>query len=330
MSAIADVVDWGLDRSLVGYTRLGHRLRGLDGSDPDPHGRLAGARVVLTGASSGIGLAAAHSYARHGAELHLVVRDLERGEEAVAAIRERTSGGSLTLHRCDVSDLADVAALGDDLGAALDRIDVLVHNAGAMFAERGSSAQGHERTFALHVLGPFLLTHRLAPSLDGGPEKPGRVIFVTSGGAYTARLARDPQLEDRDFDGARFYAHAKRAQIELTAELDRRLGDGITVHAMHPGWARTPGVTQSLPRFGAVMGPLLRDPAEGADTIVWLSAAERPLAEPGGLWMDRERRPEHRVPWTRAEPGAAGRLYEICAELTDEASGWLPRTTTAG
>lgn len=313
---IASALDWLLDRTVVGgYTSVGYRLRGLDDSDPDPDGRLEGKRIVVTGANSGIGAAASAAFAAAGAEVHMVVRDLDRGAEARDQIRERTGSDRLHLHRCDLADLDQVRSLGAELRDSLNDLDVLVHNAGALLQERRHSPQGHEMTWAVHVLGPFLLTHELAPLLASGGH--GRVVFVTSGGMYTARLRLDdPQLDCRDFDGPGFYAHAKRAQVELTAELDRRLGPDVSVNTMHPGWVETPGVAGSLPRFHSLTGPLLRSPEAGADTIVWLAASPQAELEPGRLWMDRRPRPEHRVPWTRGGPGEPAELYELCATLT--------------
>ncbi len=316
---IASALDWALDRSVIGgYTSLGYKLRGLEGQSPDPDGRLEGARVMITGANAGIGAAATEALAALGAEVHMVVRDRERGEDAMARISERTGSDALYLHLCDISDLEQVDRLATEIEDGLDGLDCLIHNAGAIFTQRQLSPQGHEMTLALHVLGPFLLSHRLAPLLQHGHRyESGRVIFVTSGGAYTERLdPADPQLQRRDFDGPGFYAHAKRAQIVLADELNRRL-EGVSSHAMHPGWAATQGVADSLPRFNTVLGPLLRDADAAADTIVWLAASDRPEREPGLLWMDRESRPEHRVPWTHEEDGDADLLYERCAELVE-------------
>lgn len=319
MSVLGDSLDWALDRGVIGgYTSLGYRLRGLEGSSPDPHGRLAGARVLITGCNSGIGFAAAQRFAELGAELHMVARDRDRGERARAVISERTGNEKLHLHLCDLADLDSVRALGGELRAGLDSLDALVHNAGALLQRRSRSPQGHEMSLAVHVLGPTLLTHLLAPLLGEARRGAGRVIFVTSGGMYTERLdVEDLQLERRRYDGPAFYAHAKRAQVALGPELGRRLGHGVDVHAMHPGWARTPGVADSLPRFNRMLGPLLRSPEQGADTIIWLAASERPASEPGRLWMDRRPRPEHRLPWTEEKPGEAARLYTAVCELID-------------
>jgi NAD(P)-dependent dehydrogenase (short-subunit alcohol dehydrogenase family) len=91
--------------------------------------------------------------------------------------------------------------------------------------------------------------------------------------------------------------------------------DGIVAHAMHPGWADTPGVEASLPRFRRVIGPLLRTPAEGADTIVWLSAADEPRDRTGLLWHDRAPRPFDRVRATRVSRADAERLWDACEAM---------------
>ena len=316
MNPIATSLDWLLDRTVVGgYTSIGYRLRGLEGASADPEGRLRGSHVVVTGANSGIGFAACKALAEYGAEVHMVSRDRRRGEAARTRIAELTGSDRLHLHLADLSDLDSVRSLATALAADLGSIDALVHNAGALLDSRQRSAQGYEMTFAAHVLGPFLLTHLVMPELAA--EAGGRVIFVTSGGMYTARLdLGDLQLERRPFDGSTAYAHAKRAQMVLTAELQRRADGTTSFHAMHPGWAQTPGVESSLPRFHALTRPVLRTAEAGADTIVWLTAARRPDSEPGRLWMDRRPRPEHRVPWTHEESGDGARLYEACAELT--------------
>ena len=119
----------------------------------------------------------------------------------------------------------------------------------------------------------------------------------------------------RGYRGATAYARAKRAQVALSGEWARRTDPAaVAFHAMHPGWADTPGLAASLPRFRRLARPVLRTPDQGADTIVWLAtAAPGPLGT-GRFWHDRRPRPEHLLPWTRADPSAARRLWE-CIEL---------------
>lgn len=314
----ARTVDWILDRTVLpGFSSIGWRLRGLSSQPADPDGRLRGADVVVTGASSGIGEAAARAFADLGARVHVVVRNRERGEAAIARIVEATGSEDVTLHLCDVSSLDSVRALVPELSESFgDRgLRALVHNAGVLLQERQSSVDGFELTLATHVLGPLLMTELLAPALAAGA--PSKVIFVTSGGMYTERLRVDDlELESRDFDGPAFYAHAKRIQVILTGLLDARFAQqGTTVHAMHPGWVDTPGVVEALPRFHSTLGPILRSDEQGADTIVWLAASAAADECGGRLWMDRRVRPEHRVPWTRETAVERARMWSRLAEM---------------
>ncbi len=312
-------VDWLLDRTVLpGFSSIGYRVRGLAGSSPDPEGRLRGRDVVVTGANSGIGAAAVEQFAALGARVHMVVRNPERGEDARARISEATGSDDLHLHRCDLSSLESVRALASELNEELaGGITALVHNAGVLTQEREISADGYELTLATHVLGPVLLTELLTPALAAGA--PSKVVFVTSGGMYTEKLdADDLELTHRDFDGPAFYAHAKRIQVILAGMLDEQLEpQGITVHAMHPGWADTPGVVEALPRFHSTLGPILRTPAQGADTIVWLAASDEAAANGGQLWMDRRVRPAHRVPWTHETAVERARLWAKLSEILD-------------
>lgn len=301
---VARGLDTVLDRTVVpGFTRIGPAVRRRLPTWPaDPAtGALAGRTAAVTGATSGLGLATAEGLARLGAHVRLVVRDTEKGERVRAQLLRDVPGAVATVDRCDVADLDDVRRFAADLDRALDgdRLDVLVHNAGALPAERTESPQGHELTMAVHVLGPVLMTELLrdrlaAPAREGGDA---RVVLVTSGGMYAQPLrADDPEYHRGDYSGTTAYARSKRAQVELLPVLaERWRTQRIGVHATHPGWADTPGVVDSLPGFHKLTGPLLRDPAEGADTTVWL-AATQPAPPSGRLWHDRRERSPHLLP----------------------------------
>jgi NAD(P)-dependent dehydrogenase (short-subunit alcohol dehydrogenase family) len=312
--------DWLLDRTVLpGFSSIGYRVRGLAGSDPDSDDRLRGRAVVITGATSGIGAAAAERCAAAGAHVHMVIRDVERGAGVRERISAATGSDDIRLHHCDMSSLRSVRELAEELNRDLGAgAAALVHNAGVLTHDRETSIDGHELTLATHVLGPLLLTELLAPALAGAA--PSRVIFVSSGGMYTARLdADDLELDQREFHGPTVYAHAKRIQVILAGLLDERLEPrGITVDAMHPGWVDTPGVAEALPRFHTVFAPILRTPAEGADTIVWLAAGGEQAAPGGELWMDRRIRPAHRVPWTRETAAERNRLWSNLHEMVAE------------
>ena len=313
MHRIAAFVDTALDRTVVpGYTRIGPAVRKrlpTWPADPEPDA-LVGRVALVTGASSGLGIATAEAFAALGAEVVMVVRDTDKGERVRQEIVGRHPLARIDVRRCDVSDLDDVRRFVAELDR--EHVDVLVHNAGAMPPSRTESAQGHEMTMALHVLGPVLMTDLLAPRLSGG-----RVVFVTSGGMYSQRLRDDdPEYLLGDYSPTTAYARSKRAQIELLPILEERWDD-VEVYATHPGWADTPGVTESLPTFNKLLGPLLRDAESGVDTTVWLAATEP--ARPGGeLWHDRRPRPTQLLRKTRTGDAERDRMWAwVTASLVD-------------
>ena len=315
---INSLLDTILDRTVVaGYTSTGYRIRRRMWSAADLPS-LDGKTVLVTGATSGLGLAAAEGFARLGAAVWLLARSEERGERARLEIVARSGRRDVQVGLCDVSDLKAVRRFAERFSHEVPRLDVLVNNAGALPSERTLSVDGIELTFATNVLGPFLLTNLLTPLLER--SAPARIINVSSGGMYTQRIhVEDLQMAHEGFDGAAAYARGKRAQVILTELWAERLeGSGVVVHAMHPGWADTPGLRTSLPRFYGATRRLLRTPQEGADTIVWLSAAPEPARCSGGFWHDRRERPTHRVPWTRESAADRDRLWAECERL----SGW--------
>lgn len=313
MNAILDTL---LDRTIIGgYTSVGYRLRS---NDWEALPRMDGQVVLVTGATSGIGRAAAEGFARLGAGVRLPVRDRGRGERARAEIASATGNDDVRIGLCDLSDLGAVRAFAERFLAEEPRLDVLVNNAGFLPAGRSESVDGFELAFATNVLGPFLLTNLLVPLLVR--SGPARIISVSSGGMYGERIdVDDLETEGRDFEGARVYARTKRAQVILTELWAQRLRDtGVVAHAMHPGWADTPGVRTSLPTFRRVTRPLLRTSQQGADTIVWLGAAHEPGLTSGRFWHDRRARPTHLLPRTRETAQDRERLWASCAAM----SGW--------
>ena len=312
------LIDTVLDRTVVaGYTSVGYRIRrGM--WNPADLQLLDGKVVLVTGASSGLGLAAAEGFARLGASVWLLVRSEERGERARAGIAARSGNRDVQVSLCDLSDLKAVRQFAERFSRQASRLDVLVNNAGALPSERTLSVDSIELTFATNVLGPFLLTNMLIPLLK--KSAPSRIVNVSSGGMYTQRIhVEDLQMAHEGFDGPTAYARSKRAQVILTELWAERLkGTGVVVHAMHPGWADTPGLQSSLPRFYGVTKWLLRTPQEGAETIVWLGAAPEGASSSGGFWHDRRQRPTHRVPRTKETPEDRDRLWAECERL----SGW--------
>ncbi len=322
---IGALLDTILDRTVVvGYTNAGYRIRkGM--WEPSELQSMDGKVVLVTGATSGLGLAAAEGFACLGATIWLAARSEQRGERARARIVARYPGSDVRVGLCDLSDLESVRQFAELLGGETRRLDVLVNNAGTLARERTLSVDGIELTFATNVLGPFLLTNLLIPLLE--QSKPAGIINVSSGGMYTQRLHLDDlQMAHEEFDGATAYARTKRAQVILTELWAERLRDrSVVVHAMHPGWADTPGLESSLPRFYALTKRLLRTPQEGADTILWLGAGARGARSSGGFWHDRRERPTHRVPWTKQTSQDHERLWAECERL----SGWHETPTPA-
>ena len=279
------MLDSLLDQSLLGYTALGHRWRDLPPVEVDLEGRTA----LITGATSGLGRSTAESLARLGAQLILVGRNPEKTARVAEAIIGASGNSNVRTEIADLSLMAEVRALAARQQAP---IHLLVNNVGVLLPERRETQEGLETTFATNLLGHFLLTELLIDKL----EAPARIINVSSGGMYTQRIrVEDLQMERGRYDGTVAYARTKRAQVILTEIWAERLRDrGIVVHSMHPGWADTPGVSDSLPTFYKLTKPLLRTPEQGADTIVWLCASPKAARTTGLFWHDRKPRPTHR------------------------------------
>lgn len=312
----ARLIDSALDRSVVlGYSKLSGPIRRALPTWPDDlsPGALVGRHIAVTGATSGLGRETAAGLAELGAHVHLVVRDVAKGEQVAGQLRAAGAPG-VTVWRCDIGDLDSVRSFAT---AFLDngiRLHGIVHNAGVLPPQRSESSQGHELTMAVHVLGPILMTHLLLPALAG---QEARVVFVTSGGMYAQRLrADDPEFEDGEYAGTAAYARSKRAQVELLGVLARQWADAdVAVYAMHPGWTDTPGVSESIPGFAKVTKPILRDARGGADTTLWLMGVE-PRPASGGLWHDRRTRPAHYLPWTRVGAGDREELWAWVRDAT--------------
>ncbi len=321
---LAPVIDGLLEATVVlSFTDIGPMVRRrLFGWQDLNTLRMDGRVVLITGGSSGLGRATADRLARMGAAVRLLVRDRAKGERVRETLRQAMPTADVAIYTADLSDLGSVRAATAQILEREPRLDVLVNNAGALLPERRLSVDGFEMTFATMVLGPFVLTEGLADVLEHTAAVHGttRVINVSSGGMYTQGLDLDDlQMERGQYRGSVAYARAKRAQVVLTERWARRWRDrGIVVHAMHPGWADTPGIAAGLPRFGTLIGPRLRSPEEGADTIVWLAASPDAVRSTGRFWLDRRPRSIVRLPGTGVTAGDAERLWDACVHLACE------------
>ena len=325
VAVASDAIDALLELAVVpSLSAMGPRVRRrlFSWAEPVP-GSLEGRTALVTGATGGLGRATAHALAELGARVVLLGRDAGRLEDLQ---RELAAGRAdavsrFPIHVADMADFGSVRSAARAIAAAEVSLDVLVDNAGMIYAERTAAPDGTEASMALMALGPFVLVSALLPLLRRSPA--ARVIAVTSGGMYAQSL----DVDDLDgaaieYSGPRFYARAKRAQVAIVREWARRLrGSTISVVSMHPGWAKTPGLSASLPGFERLMGPLLRTPEEGIDTITWLATAPRASIEPGRVYLDRRPRPFDRVPGTRL---SAERRRALWAEVIRRTGGADP------
>ena len=330
MASLSDLIDAALETTVVlSFTNVGCRARRRLFDWPDlATMRMEGRVVVVTGGNSGLGHAAASQLVAQGAAVRLVVRDRQRGEAARGRLLDAKPGADVTVHVADMSEMDSVRAVASDLRAHDPAIDVLVNNAGGLLAERRTTSSGLEITFATMVLGPFLLTRELIPSMEAAAASRGRsrVVNVASGGMYTQGLHLDDLQMERNYRGSVAYARAKRAQVVLTETWARRLRDrNITVNAMHPGWADTPGLEAGLPTFRKLTGRFLRSGEEGADTIVWLAVSDEAARWTGKFWLDRRPRSTERQRGTYTTPEQAQQLWDVCERLSREGEAATPQ-----
>lgn len=320
-----------LDATIVlSFDRTGYRRHAASFRPGDLDVDLTGHTAVVTGANSGIGRATARELAARGAEVYLLCRSAERGRAALAALQQETGSRRLRLVTVDVAEPASLRRAAEAIPAR--QVHVLVNNAAVLPGEREETSEGLELTFATNVLGPHRLTRLLEPRLRAAGE--ARVVNVSSGGMYARRLSLgDWEWRKRPFDGVSAYADAKRALVVLTELWAERLrGTGVTVNAMHPGWADTPAVRTSLPRFRRAMAARLRTPEEGADTVVWMCVCQRLARDTGRFYFDREPRATHLLPWTRESGEDRRALWDLCERFSDarKSSTGPPRKPTWG
>jgi len=242
--------------------------------------------VLLTGATRGIGRAAAIQLAGDGAELALVGRDAERVRAVAAEARAAGGGAPVHEHVADLMSMADVRTLAADVRERYGQIDVLANNAGALFASRKETPEGFEQTFALNHLAPFLLTNLLRDRLAGG-----RVVTTSSDAHKAGHLDLDDlQSEQKSYAAMRVYGVSKLCNILFTRELARRAPE-LRANCFHPGVVRTGfgkndnGIWKVLTTVGS---PFFRSPSRGARSLVWLALSDEASTLTGEYVQDEK------------------------------------------
>ncbi|MGB5755652.1 MAG: SDR family NAD(P)-dependent oxidoreductase [Acidimicrobiales bacterium] len=311
------VLDAMLEATVIGsFTKIGPAVRSRLYEWDDEVPGVAGLSVLITGGSSGLGRETARRLVEGGATVYLTSRDRARAEQVATEINAAASDdstGTAIGAELDTADPDSVKQLADRIKLETDTLDVLIHNAGALTDTYATNENDIELTLASHLVGPYALTKHLRPHLSKG----ARVLWMSSGGMYTQGLDVDEiEMSEDDYRGAIAYARAKRGQVELVKHLGPKWAPDVIMHTMHPGWVDTDGVAQGLPGFGRVMGPLLRDVGDGADTMVWLAAGGADDADPGLFWLDRRPRATSYLPGTGTDDDERERLVE-----------WLDLTT---
>jgi NAD(P)-dependent dehydrogenase (short-subunit alcohol dehydrogenase family) len=273
--------------------------------------------VVLTGATRGIGRAAAIELAGRGAEVVVIGRERERVDAAARAAQAAGGAAAVHSHVVDLSLMASVRALAAELRHRHERIDVLANNAGALFTSRKLTSEGLERTFALNHLSPFLLTNLLLDRLGGG-----RVITTASDAHTGGRLDLDDLQSEKSYAAMRVYGTSKLCNILFTRELAKRAPE-LHANCFHPGVVRTGfAKNESGPwkLLVTLAAPFLRSPERGARSLVWLATSE----EGGRL------RGEYVEDEKVARASATAQDADLARELWERSAGLVGLPADAG
>jgi NAD(P)-dependent dehydrogenase (short-subunit alcohol dehydrogenase family) len=274
---------------------------------------MTGKTVLITGATGGIGRAAAVGLASMGARVGITGRDRARADEAAAGIVRESGNPAVDVFVGDLSSQAEVRRLADEVLAAYPRLDVLLNNVGGFWAHRHVTVDGLEHTFALNHLAPFLLTSLLLARLQA--SAPARVVTVSSGAQSMGRIDFDDLMGERKYSGSDAYNQSKLANVMFTYELAKRLeGTGVTATALHPGLTNTAFSAEdpSMRLLVAVMRPFMGSPNRGADTAVYLSSSHEAAGLSGRYFAKRKERKSNESSYDTA---ITTRLWNVSEQL---------------
>jgi NAD(P)-dependent dehydrogenase (short-subunit alcohol dehydrogenase family) len=276
---------------------------------------MSGKVCLITGATQGIGRAAAMEIARRGPTVVLVGRDEARLAEVVKEIKDKTNNQKIESLVADLSSQKSIRELAAQFLARHDRLHILVNNAGGVFTERKLTVDGFETTFAVDHLAYFLLTELLLPVIKS--SAPARIVNVASAAHLRGHIDFDDLQGERNFSGFRAYGQAKLANILFTFELARRLaGTGVTANCLHPGVVSTGfGKNNSgwLKTAVQLFGFLLLSPEQGARTTVYLATSSEVEGTTGKYFAKCK---EARSNRESKDPEVARRLWEVSEQMT--------------
>jgi NAD(P)-dependent dehydrogenase (short-subunit alcohol dehydrogenase family) len=287
---------------------------------------MEGKVVIVTGSNSGIGKATAKALAEMGTSVILAVRNREKGELVQAEIIEETGNKSVSVIVCDMASRASIKRFSDEFRSSYDKLDVLINNAGAVFAKRQLSVDGIESSMAVNYIGPFLLTQELLPLLEA--SAPSRIVNVSSGLSGTAEIDFDDLQSEKGYKGMQAYAGSKLMLTSYTLEQAKRLkGTGVTANVVEPGFVATNLGRNSGSLLNSVMFTLVRPmqitPEKAAENSVYVATSPDLKGVTGKVFAKKQ---EKETPPVTHDEEARRRLWEEALRLlgidNDSLSGY--------
>ena len=276
---------------------------------------MEGKVIIVTGSNSGIGKETAKSLVGMGATVVMAVRNRERGEVAREEIVAETGNESVSVMVCDVASRDSIKRFAEAFKEEYDRLDLLINNAGAVFAKRQLSADGIESSMAVNYFGPFLLTRELLPLLE--TSAPSRVVNVSSGLSSNAEFDFDDLQREKDYKGMEAYAGSKLMLTTYTLELAKRLeGTGVTANVVEPGFVATNLGRNSGSLLNSVMFTLVRPmqvaPEKAAENSVYAATSPDLEGVTGKVFAKKQ---EKETPPVTHDGEARRRLWEEALRL---------------
>ena len=277
---------------------------------------MRGKTCLITGANAGIGLETAAGLATRGARVLMVCRDPGRGEAARQEIVSRVPGADLELIQADLSTAGAVQTLARRVDQSIDRLDVLISNAGRFSFRRETTADGLEATFAVNHVAPFVLVNGLLDLLRR--SGPSRVVVVASDAHFSGTIRFDDLQGERRYNGWRAYTQSKLANVLFANELARRVSPTeVTVNSLHPGVVGTKLLLRGIiPTWLA--RPLAITPAMGARTPIYLASSDEVAGVTGAYFENCcEKRPSEEA----SDTLIASRLWDETQRIVEETTG---------